>query len=70
LITDLDQLHKVVNGELQGIGVGRTFARCHVVVDIVHGKLLANIDFIPDAFWERKTLGIEDAFFVPMGHGD
>jgi len=33
--TDIERLHKVVNKELQGRGVGKTFAKCHDVAGLI-----------------------------------
>lgn len=33
--TDLDRLHAVVSGELEGRRIGKTFAQCHAVASVI-----------------------------------
>jgi hypothetical protein len=35
MTTDIDRLHKVVTGELQGRGVGRTYASCQYLAGVL-----------------------------------
>jgi len=34
-VTDLDRLHAVLEGKLVGRGVGKTYARCHVLAGLI-----------------------------------
>jgi hypothetical protein len=35
MITDIDRLHKVIDGKAHGRGCGKTFAKCHEVAGLI-----------------------------------
>lgn len=57
--TDVDALHKVINGEVKGRGRGHTFARCHILAGNVELSNVSHIVFPVESYVDLK-------FLIPM----